>query len=107
MAHTCIYDITRNGGQRVTCNMLSGDDGDSGCDCDRGIAAAALLLRASRIGELVVMEQDSSRPGTPVKKKPLGGAEVLARGVGCACDRRTQCATHLRELHAAMLLPEF
>jgi hypothetical protein len=66
--------------------MRCGDDGDRGCDCDLGKADATLLQRALCAGETTLNVIDSSRPGTPVKKKPLGGAEVLTSGVGCEQD---------------------
>jgi hypothetical protein len=71
-----------DGKEEGTCRTRSGDEGDIGCDCDRGMMHAAALLPAS-LGEWVLVLLHSSSAGTPVKKKPVGGAEVLARGVGC------------------------
>ncbi len=52
--------------------MRSGEEGDIGCDCDRGIVAAPLLLPVPLVGCRFL--GDSSSPGTPVKKKPLAEA---------------------------------
>jgi hypothetical protein len=67
---------------KCTCRTVSGDDGDIGCDCERGMVEAAAPLPAP-LDEWGLEVLHSSSAGTPVKKKPVGGAEVLARGVGC------------------------
>ncbi len=51
------------------------------------------------------MLKDSSSPGTPVKKNPVGGAEVLCNGVRRGRDKRERCR-YLRALIEASDLPD-
>ena len=94
----------RDGVCRGTCRMTSGEDGDMGCDCDRGIMAAALWLRAA-YGESSFVVLHSSKAGTPVKKNPGGGAEVLTR-VLVAFMMEMHTLAHLRELLDASVLSD-